>query len=363
MSDELVEIECPQLDAGCQSASSAAAPDPGSEDGPRTIALADFLRIYGADLLRSVGQQNPPVFDGRADPERERQMHGLRRKPLPAQADAVQAVMRLLVDAGAPAAIINGEMGTGKTMMGIMAGALLHAAGYPRTLIIAPPHLVYKWRREILETVPRARVWVLNGPDTLRKLLKLRDMQATPDVPEYFVLGRVRMRLGFNWKPVFVTRKFLRRDELGRQVVDYAACPRCGSVIYGDDGEPLAPQVAASVLAQNRRSCNARPDPDKPACGEALWSLVGPGRAGKPARQMVLDALQQIPTIGAKTAERLLQRFGEEVLSGMLADNVYQFVNLMDGDGELVFSDRQARRMERALATAEFAFGQGGYQA
>ncbi|MBL8485349.1 MAG: DEAD/DEAH box helicase family protein, partial [Rhodocyclaceae bacterium] len=172
MSDELIEIECPDLAPGAEPDSAAGVPDGASEDGLRTIALADFLQVYGADLLRSVGRQNPPVYDGRADPERERLMHGLRRKPLPAQADAVQAVMRLLVDAGAPAAIINGEMGTGKTMMGIMAGALLHAAGYPRTLIIAPPHLVYKWRREILETVPRARVWVLNGPDTLRKLLK-----------------------------------------------------------------------------------------------------------------------------------------------------------------------------------------------
>jgi len=34
----------------------------------------------------------------------------------------------------------------------------------------------------------------------------------------------------------------------------------------------------------------------------------------------------------------------------------------MDADGELFFSDRQAKRMERALAKQEFGFGQGGYQ-
>src|SRR3546814_3589402 len=34
----------------------------------------------------------------------------------------------------------------------------------------------------------------------------------------------------------------------------------------------------------------------------------------------------------------------------------------MDGNGELVFSDRQAHRMERAMANMEFGFGEGGYQ-
>ena len=72
--------------------------------------------------------------------------------------------------------------------------------------------------------------------------------------------------------------------------------------------------------------------------------------------------LQQLPTIGDKTAARLLSLFGEDTLAEMLEDNVYEFINLIDGKGELVFSERQSLRMERALARTEFAFGQGGYQ-
>ena len=34
----------------------------------------------------------------------------------------------------------------------------------------------------------------------------------------------------------------------------------------------------------------------------------------------------------------------------------------MDEEGDLVFSDRQAKRMERALAYTEVSFGQGGFQ-
>src|SRR3546814_13489651 len=71
-----------------------------------------------------------------------------------------------------------------------------------RTLVLSPPHLVYKWRREIQETVAGAKVWVLNGPDTLVKLLKLREQLGVPaQGQEFFVLGRVRMRMGFHWKP------------------------------------------------------------------------------------------------------------------------------------------------------------------
>ncbi|HGB3474525.1 TPA: DEAD/DEAH box helicase, partial [Salmonella enterica subsp. diarizonae serovar 61:l,v:z35] len=44
-------------------------------------------------------------------------------------------------------------------------------------------------------------------------------------------------------------------------------------------------------------------------------------------------------------------------------DNLYDFINLMDVSGELVFSDRQAGRMERAMANIEFGFGEGNYQA
>jgi hypothetical protein len=50
-----------------------------------------------------------------------------------------------------------------------------------------------------LPTVPGAKVWVLNGPDTLMKLLKLRAQRdVAASGPEFFILGRVRMRMGFH---------------------------------------------------------------------------------------------------------------------------------------------------------------------
>lgn len=329
---------------------------------PQEMPLADFVAEFGSSLLDAVREQNPPIFDGTADTARDDVLNRLLRKPFPAQREVVQAVAALLVDADDPAAIINAEMGTGKTIMAIAVAAVMNAEskGFARTLIISPPHLVYKWRREIKQTVPNARVWILNGPDTIKKLLSLRAMREKPRVPEFFVLGRVRMRMGFHWKPAYSVRQSVYRDDNGQMHrARYAACPDCGTYLTmaladGTD-VPMSAHFADAALSRTRQSC--------PACSSRLWTLQHKGPAARPRRDIVLDALQQMPTIGIKTAESLLERFGEDLLGGMLEDNVYEFINLMDDDGELVFSDRQAARMERAIANTEFAFGQGDYQA
>ena len=328
-------------------------------DTREVIPLAQFIAEFGDGLLDAVREQNPPLFTGDVDLAREAAMDQLLRKPFPAQRAVVQAVSRLLIDENQPAGVINAEMGTGKTMMAIAAAAIMLGAGFPRTLVIAPPHLVYKWRREIRETVPGATVWVLNGPDTLRKLLQLRQIGKPPAGPEFFVLGRVRMRMGFNWQPTFTSREVIVANELGRQKLEYASCPDCGTVVTGavngSEGDvPLTVELARVQLATDRQACKA--------CEAPLWSLVHPHSCGRSRRELVLDSMRRIPTVGNKTAERLVSAFGEDMLAGMLEDNLYEFINLMNPDGELFFPDRQAQRLERAMANMEFSFGQGGYQ-
>lgn len=325
------------------------------------MALASFIEQFGEGLLEQVRSQNPPIYDPRLDKltptwqKRQTVLDALKRQPFEAQADAVHAVVKLLLDHGEPAAVLNADMGTGKTMMAICAAALMQPT-HPRTLVISPPHLVYKWRREILNTVPDAKVWILNGPDTLRKLLMLRSTLGLKSTkPEFFVLGRVRMRMGFHWRPAFVTRR-VRSDEQTRLL---ACCPDCMQPIEREnaDGEPvpLSPEVAQLVLADKRCKCSH--------CASTFWTLMRTGRPIGSMHDLVLGALKQMPTIGDKTARKLLSIFGEDMLGGMLDDNVYEFLNLMDENGELVFSDRQATRMERSLASFEFSIGEGGYQA
>lgn len=321
-------------------------------DEAASIPLSEFISKFGSGLLQAVRSQNPPIFDEASNPIWDGIINSLSRTPFPAQRRVVHALTTLLTQ-HAPAGVINAEMGTGKTLMGILVATLLHHAGFPRTLVLAPPHLVYKWRREIRATVPNAQVWILNGPDTLRKLLQLRSMRSKPVVPQFFILGRVRMRMGFDWRPAFATRPALYDSELGHVCRSAACCPRCGKFVCDEEGVPFTPALATSALNERRAACG---------CGERLWTLVPKRATPTSYRDMVKKALVQMPTVGPRTADNLLSRFGETMLGDMLQDNVYEFINLMDEEGDLVFSDRQAKRMERALAYTEVSFGQGGFQ-
>ena len=78
------------------------------------ISLADFIEQFGDGLLDAVRKQNPPVYDGTAHPARDAVLDALKRKPFAAQREVVQAVTRLMLDHGDPAAIINSEMGTAR---------------------------------------------------------------------------------------------------------------------------------------------------------------------------------------------------------------------------------------------------------
>ncbi|CAJ9348880.1 plasmid-related, DNA/RNA helicase [Burkholderia pseudomallei] len=313
---------------------------------PLSLSLQDFVTEFGDELLDALNHANPPVYAGQARAHRQLVLAGLKRRLFPAQADVVHAVTELLIERHERAAVVNGEMGCGKTTVGIATAAVLHAEGYRRTLVLSPPHLVYKWRREILETVAGARVWVLNGPDTLVKLMKLREALHVPaQGQEFFVLGRVRMRMGFHWKPAFV-RRLTVHGSIG-------ACPQCGEVITDLDGEPINPiELDAEDI---RRRCAH--------CASPLWTLMRPRTlSANDQSTAVLKALKRIPTIGEVTAQKLMKQFGDAFLASMLGDNLFEFINLMDEHGELVFSDRQAQRMERAMANMEFGFGEGGYQ-
>lgn len=309
------------------------------------IGLTEFIEEFGDELLESLNRSNPPVYAGIDNPARQRVMDGLKRQPFPAQAQVVQAIAALLLDQNEQAGIINAEMGTGKTMMAIALAAVMHGAGYRRTMVIAPPHLVYKWRREILETIPDARVWVLNGPDTLVKLLKLRDQlgDTYDGRQEFFILGRVRMRMGFHWRLAF----WQRRAGGGRSL---AACPDCGRLLQDHEGNLITAEEF--LREERRRRCDH--------CDAALWTLMRPGKPdGGSRRNTILKSMCRIPTIGPVRAERLLSDFGEDFLASMLLDNVSEFINLMDAKGNFIFSDRQAKRMERAMANIEFGFGEG----
>ncbi|HIE0872276.1 TPA: helicase-related protein, partial [Pseudomonas aeruginosa] len=156
----------------------------------------------------------------------------------------------------------------------------------------------------------------------------------------------VRMRMGFHWRLAC-----WKKRAAGGQLL--AACPDCGQVLEDLEGNLVT--VEEFERGDRRRTCSS--------CRGALWTLIRPGKPdGGNRRATILKSMCRIPTIGPVRAERLLNDFGEDFLATMLVDNVSEFINLMDAKGNFVFSDRQAKRMERSMANIEFGFGEGGYQ-
>ena len=90
----------------------------------------------------------------------------LLRKPFAAQEVAIAGAAKRLQQANSVAIIA--EMGTGKTLMAI---ALAHvvASGRPYAcLFVVPPQLLQKTSREILQTIPGARTYVIDSLRSLR---------------------------------------------------------------------------------------------------------------------------------------------------------------------------------------------------
>ncbi|ATD64956.1 SNF2-related protein [Neisseria weixii] len=331
------------------------------------LPLSQFLADFGDSLFEAVTDQNRPLYQGQTHAAHEAVLDGLSRKLFPAQREVVRAVNQLLLVEDKPAAVINAEMGTGKTMMAIACAAVAHQAGIARTLVLSPPHLVYKWRREILKTVPDARVWVLNGTDTLAKLLKIRAMRGKPAVPEFFVLGRVRMRMGYHWRPAYAVRKQYRQDYAEGQhfirTEKLFCCPKCGRELKDEEGSSFySEEGVKTFLGKSRRFCTAKDG--KHRCGEPLWTLCRKdGNAPQQSvYERVINAVASLPGVGPKTAQKLVAQFGEAMLADILENNIQAFANLMDEHGEFVFNDRQAARLDRALGKTEFSLGMGGYQ-
>ena len=337
------------------------AEDEKPEDDEHVMPLAQFLTDFSTPLLEQISKQTPVLYDGTHAPWQDEVLAGLTRQPFAAQKHRIHACYAGLVTHGLPAVVLNGEMGTGKTLMGICVSALMqHEYSRKPVLVISPPHLVYKWRREILDTVPDAVVTVINGSNAIRELQlfrkRLRDITQS-DRPHYLVIGRVRMRMGFYWRPSYWTRpyRFMATLSDGKQRLESypaIACQHCGSYCTDSEGRPL--HAGGSWGKERREHCKN--------CGAALWTMRHQDNGEQTPEERLRKFLGSLPGIGAVTTTRLLDTFGTETLETVIDDNIFDFVNLQTADGGFFFNDRQAERLEKALGRQEFALRNVSYQ-
>ena len=239
---------------------------------PSTIA--EYLRRSSQELGERI-LKIYPALQAPDDPVSER-FNSLLRSPFAAQRLAVMGIVKRWEQARAAAVIA--ECGTGKTLMALSA-LHVHSAGRPyAALVMAPPNIVGKWCREILITIPGARVFMIDGLRTptrsgagpygvnevryrngrivreglhttltdlrLRKNSKsARDRwQKLCPGPSFWVVGRDRAKLSYFWRHAYSVAE---------------SGPYLGSAVNADSGAPLIvndERVLATEFEKIRRS-------------------------------------------------------------------------------------------------------------
>jgi len=226
-----------------------------------TLSMRDFLATFADQLEAKVDRILQPVY--RMQDEQEN--FGAKVKPYAVQREVVKgigAAYRL----GSKAIFLVGEMGSGKTLMCIWASRLARAKC---VLVVPPPHLIEKWRDEILAAYPDKRVAVI--PDrNLRKLgisnfALLREIQAKGNV-DYVIISREAIKTDFPVKAAWVSPRSKGANLCPTcfEPIDYETflmmpkkkcfCPKCGGALfqYYRDGNRGRPSLAKYIQRKMR---------------------------------------------------------------------------------------------------------------
>ena len=265
--------------------------------------LAGFIDTYRDAIARRVVESYPPLY---RPSETVIKLPALLRNPLGAQSDAIRgAALSLRANRGTT---VVGEMGTGKTFI---ATAAAHTAGFRRVLVVCPPHLTRKWRREVEETIPYAKTAIVSSITDLERLRRI-----TGSGPLFAVMSRERAKLSYRWLPATVERWAvadgrLMRDEDTGEPFRVPTCPDCAAQVVDRDGAPLT----AEELSRKRRSCTA--------CGSPLWRADNTGPRRYPLADYVKNRMGGFfdLLIGDEVHEYKGRGSAQGISAGILADS------------------------------------------
>ena len=264
--------------------------------------LAGFIDSYKDAIAQRVVESYPPLY---RPSENGDKLPRLLRSPLGAQADAIRgAALSLKAHRGTT---VVGEMGTGKTF--IAAGAAL-MAGFKRILIICPPHLTRKWKREVEATVPGARAAIVASITDLERL-----RLSVGSGPLFAVMSRERAKLSYRWMPAVVKRwaasggRLIRDEETG-EPFRVPCCPVCAAQLVDKDGVPLTDED----LSRRKLGCAH--------CGSALWQADPSGPRRYPLSDYVKNRMKSFfdLLVGDEIHEYKGRGSAQGIAAGVLAD-------------------------------------------
>lgn len=252
----------------------------------QVATLDDYLLTYGNHLAKQAQERtNPLHVPGRDDPLPG--LNHLVRQMYPAQAHASSAVVKAL--RRQKCVFLCGEIGSGKTLMGV-AAVHEHAAGKPyRALYFCPGQLIHKIEREIRQTVPPSEVQVyqISNWKDVAKLIH-RPQLASPAT--WYIIARDRAKLGYGCKAGHATAIKLTstgvQDQLTYQRVP--VCAQCGQPHTNTQGAIITPDPDKRPYCKNfvtayRINSEGEMVAYPRKCGAALWQADSKPRRIAPA--------------------------------------------------------------------------------
>ena len=264
--------------------------------------LGEFIDKFKDAIARRVVESYPPLYRPSGNGGR---LPRLLRKPLGAQADAIRgAALSLEAHRGTT---VVGEMGTGKTFIG---AAAAHMAGFERVLILCPPHLTKKWKREVEQTVPFARAAIVTSITDLENL-----RLSAGSGPLFAVMSRERAKLSYRWKASVIQRWAVSKGRLVRDAETkdpfrVPCCPDCTAQVVDKDGVPLTD----AALNRRKRNCAN--------CGSPLWQADKAGPKRYPLADYVKHRMRGFfdLLIGDEVHEYKGRGSAQGIAAGILAD-------------------------------------------
>lgn len=294
----------------------------------KTLPLDGFMERFGEQLFEGAMQRMNPEYRGdRPDLTQAIARANLGRTLFPAQRYAAEAAHVHLEERSAKMLFLEAEMGCGKTTIATVVNVI---AGRPqRTIVVCPPHLVGKWAREIRTIVPAAKVVKINSSSANRILERAATQNpGRPKQHEFYVIGRVRLRMDFGIEPALVCRKHFN-TEMDSEYERFH-CPDCGRApvkweSLGKD-ETIPPEAVVEKNDDDETSTkngfwmnigpcsitrttfcekvvNVNGDVED-GCGSALWQAKRNQPNFDPVKNAV-KSLQQLPGVGPKLAKQL----------------------------------------------------------
>lgn len=194
--------------------------------------IADYIEKYSAEIGTKVGKcvtylHTPGDYDDKI-------FDKMSRKLFPQQKDiAVATAKRLKVGENA---LVSGQMGVGKTSIGI-AACQYHANGEPyRAIVTCPGHLVEKWAREVWAIIPDAVVYTIGTNEKMKpwqEFYAAYKYSGPPVGPEYWVVSNEALRGGYITKPGYTVKKkkAFNVETQEHVFIPVCTCPKCGRVL------------------------------------------------------------------------------------------------------------------------------------